>query len=59
MRALVCLALISTCAAFGQNISTKNAYLPSALAAQLRADLIAEDLRALDGIDRDSVVEAQ
>jgi len=38
MRALVCLALVSICVAFGQSISTKRAYLPSALAAQVKAD---------------------
>ena len=40
MRALVWLALAPSLAAFSQGISTKNVYLPSDLAAQLKADLV-------------------
>jgi hypothetical protein len=38
-RALVCSALVSSCVALGQGISTKQAYLPSDLAVQIEADL--------------------
>ena len=43
MRALVCLVLTSTCVAFGQGISTKNAYLPPVLVTQVKAELETED----------------
>ena len=38
-RALVYSTLISSCLALGQGISTKSAYLPSDLVAQLKSDL--------------------
>jgi hypothetical protein len=42
-RALVCSALISSYLALGQGISTKQAYLPSVVAKQVKAALVTED----------------
>jgi hypothetical protein len=42
-RALVWLTLAPSFAAFSQGISTKNVYLPSDLAAQLKTDLVLVD----------------
>ena len=43
MRARVCSALISSRVALGQGISTKQAYLPSVVVTQVRAELETED----------------